>query len=233
MYGRIGTLRPLVAVLVVVLLAVGAGTEAPAGAGTGTALGAVVGVRARQAGLVVRVVGLGCGGIALGSGVVVPGGRVLTNRHVVAGADYVEVRRSDGVRIGARVESVGRDVDLAVLWAGAAVGPGVAPAGHLGRGQPVTVLGHPGGGPAERADGRVTARARFDEAGMRVDAAWVDAPVAPGSSGGPAFAGTGVVGVVFAREDHTGLAGVIDGDTAAAFLAGALPAEGTTSCAPD
>jgi S1-C subfamily serine protease len=211
------------------------GTESPAGALPGAAMGSAVGVRARQSSLVVRVVSLGCGGIALGSGVVVPGGRVLTNRHVVAGAEYVEVRRADGTRIGARVERVGRDVDLAVLWAGDGVGPGVAPAGRLGRGEPVTVLGHPGGGPAERADGQVTARASFDQAGMRSDAAWVDAPVAPGNSGGPAFAAaaTELVGVVFARENHTGLAGVIDGDTAAAFLAGALPADPAASCEGD
>src|SRR4051812_48367805 len=41
---------------------------------------------------VVRVVALGCGGWSFGSGVLMDGGRVLTNRHVVAGAFYVEVQ---------------------------------------------------------------------------------------------------------------------------------------------
>jgi S1-C subfamily serine protease len=224
--------RRLFVAIGVLLGTLAVGAEAPAAMPPGATLGAAVGVRARQSALVVRVVGLGCGGIALGSGVVVPGGRVLTNRHVVAGAEYVEVRRADGTRIGARVERVGRDVDLAVLWAGDGVGPGVAPAGRLGRGQAVTVLGHPGGGPAERSDGVVTARAWFDQVGMRSDAAWVDAAVTAGNSGGPAFAAerTDLVGVVFARETHTGLAGVIDGDTAATFLAGTVPSDPTSTC---
>ena len=136
-------------------------------------------VQAVESSLVVRVMSRGCGGIAFGSGVVVPGGRVLTNRHVVAGADYVEVRRFDGTRIGARIERVGRDVDLAVLWAGPAVGPGAQPAGRLEPHQTVTVLGHPAGGPAVRSVGPVTARARLDGRGLPGDAgAWVDARVA-------------------------------------------------------
>src|SRR5688572_19778603 len=130
--------RRLIVVTGVLVGTLAIGTEAPAAIPPGTTLGSAIGVRTRQEALVVRVLSLGCGGFALGSGVVVPGGRVLTNRHVVAGADYVEVRRADGGRVGARVERVGRDVDLAVLWAGDAVGPGVAPAGRLGRGQPVT-----------------------------------------------------------------------------------------------
>src|SRR4051794_30359030 len=204
-------------------------------------------VQARESSLVVRVTSLGCGGVAFGSGVVVPGGRVLTNRHVVAGADYVEVRRSDGTRIGARIERVGRDVDLAVLWAGPAVGPGAVPGGRLEPRQTVTVLGHPGGGPAVRSDGPVTARARLDGRGLPGDAgAWVDAAVAEGSSGGPVFrlgtglrgpeaanAGARLVGVVFALEHRTGLAGVIDGEVAARFLAGDLPADPTAGCERD
>jgi putative serine protease PepD len=227
--------------------------------------------RARESSLVVRVTSRGCGGIAFGSGVVVPGGRVLTNRHVVAGAANVEVRRSDGVRIGARIERVGRDVDLAVLWAGPAVGPGAAPGGRLEPHQTVTVLGHPGGGPAVRSAGPVTARARLDGRGLPGDAgAWVDAAVAEGSSGGPVFraeaglrgpnagdglsgpnagdglrgpnagdglrgpnAGARLVGVVFALEHRTGLAGVIDGDVAARFLAGDLPVDPAAGCEPD
>jgi S1-C subfamily serine protease len=179
----------------------------------------------------VRVVGLGCAGRSVGSGVVVGDGRVLTNRHVVAGAAYVEVQRVDGTRIGASVERVGETVDLAVLWAGDALGPGVVPAGRLAVHQPVTLLGHPRGGPAAGTSGPVTARATFDQPGMRAEAAWVDAEVSEGNSGGPAFDETGrLVGVVFARERHTGLAGVIDGDTAAAFLGGAGPSGDPAVC---
>jgi S1-C subfamily serine protease len=204
------------------------------GPAAGRVAGGATGLRGRQESLVVQVLSRGCGGIALGSGVVVPGGRVLTNRHVVAGADYVEVRREDGVRIGARIESVARDVDLALLWAGPLVGGGAEPRGRLRPRQAVSVLGHPGGGPAVRATGPVTARIGFDGDGTDAGVAWVDVAVAAGNSGGPAFAAGGdLVGVVFAREANTGLAGVIDGDTAATFLAGGLPAVGRTACEDD
>jgi S1-C subfamily serine protease len=229
----VARLRSLLHVLLVtgsVLVLVGGGARSRP-----LAAARMVGERQHQATLVVRVISLGCGGVAVGSGVVVPGGRVLTNRHVVAGADYVEVRRYDGVRIGARVERVGRDVDLAVLWVGAGAGPGAEPRGRLQPAQAVTVLGHPAGGRVVRAAGRVTARARVPGGAPEGTAAWVDVPVAAGNSGGPVFAALGgdLVGVVFALENRTGLAGVIDGDTAAHLLDGRLPALDRASCEVD
>jgi hypothetical protein len=216
--------RRIAAVVVAVLAALAAGVDLPAGAdppAPGREVAVAVRTWAGERAALVRVVALGCAGRSVGSGVVVGDGRVLTNRHVVAGAAYVEVQRADGTRVGAAVARVGAAVDLAVLWAGDGVGPGVAPAGRLAVHQPLTLLGHPRGGAAASAAGPVTARARFDQPGMRGDAAWVDADVSEGNSGGPAFDDAGrLVGVVFARETHTGLAGVIDGDTAAAFLAG-------------
>jgi S1-C subfamily serine protease len=219
--------------MVVLLTVVVGRADVPADPGGRLPVRAVAGgaEEAREDGLLVRVLSLGCGGIALGSGVVVPDGRVLTNRHVVAGADYVEVRRADGVRIGASIERVGRDVDLAVLWAGAGVGPGIEPRGRLLLRQGVSVLGHPAGGTAVRSAGVVTARVRVPGVGADGDvAAWVDAPVAEGSSGGPAFTAGELVGVVFAKERRTGLAGVIDGDTAAQLLAGDLPWVDRVAC---
>jgi S1-C subfamily serine protease len=213
--------RRRLGVVAAVALAVVAVGSVPADATVGRSVGDAIGTRTRQAGVVVRVLSLGCGGMALGSGVVVPGGRVLTNRHVVAGATYVEVRRFDGVRIGARIERIARDVDLALLWAGEAVGAGIEPRGRLRPDQPVSVLGHPAGGTAVRTAGTVTAR--IWSGGEPVGAAWVSAAVAPGSSGGPAFTGPELVGVVYALEQRTGLAGVIDGDTAAGLVAGTVP----------
>jgi hypothetical protein len=83
-------------------------------------------------------------------------------------------------------------------------------------------------------DGRVNARAGYDEPGMHGDIAFVDAAVAPGHSGGPVFTGDGdFAGLVFARESHTGLAGVIDGDTVAAFLDGDGRSGDPAACEPD
>ena len=51
-----------------------------------------------------------------GSGCVLPGGRVLTNAHVVADAAFIQVRKADDARkYDARLEFIGRDSELATL----------------------------------------------------------------------------------------------------------------------
>ena len=44
----------------------------------------------------VRVVVTGCGGVSYGSGVIITGGRVLTARHVVEGAESIRVENELG-----------------------------------------------------------------------------------------------------------------------------------------
>jgi S1-C subfamily serine protease len=186
---------------------------------------------------VVMIVAAGCGGVTIGSGVLVDGDRVLTNRHVVTGASSIEIRQG-AVRTGARVERVGADLDLAVLWVGSGPGnasPGAAsaPAGQLQPGAHVWVAGHPRGGALTVTEGPVNARVQVDTPGMRAETAWADAVAEPGNSGGGAFDISGrLVGIVYGREDHTGLVGIIDGDQAAAFLEGA-GASGNPSACPD
>ena len=200
----------------------------------GSSMGALLGRQQAQRLLAVRVVAIGCSGTSVGSGVIVPDGRVITNRHVVAGAVYVEVQRSDGRRIGAAIERVGADIDLATLWAGPAVGTGVVPGGRLDPGGSVQVLGHPLGGALVASAGRITARATYDNPGMRSPAAYIDALVAAGNSGGPAFDGAGrLVGVVFGIENNTKLAAAMDGDTVARFLAGEGRSGDPQACEPE
>jgi S1-C subfamily serine protease len=222
-----------IALLATALLAVG-GDLAPGRATTpvpGTAVGLASGRSLERQRLVVQVVAYGCSGLSQGSGVLAPGGRVLTNRHVVAGAAYAEVRTATGLRIGARIDAVGADLDLAVLWIGDGAGTSSAPAGHLDTGERLALAGYPYGRPYTVSVGPVTARHRFDQEGMRADGAFVDADVDVGSSGGAAFDGQNhVAGIVFAREQRTGLAAVIDGDTVTRFLAGDEPQGDPAAC---
>jgi hypothetical protein len=180
---------------------------------------------------VVEVLAFGCDGVSVGSGLLVGNDEVLTNRHVVAGAWYTEVRRSDGVRVGARVERVGADIDLAVLWIGDAGAVGVQPAGTLVPGASIWVVGHPHGGPLTVSPGHVEARTPVDVPNMHVVAAYADTAVDQGSSGGAAFDRSGrVVGIVFGREQHTGSALILDADMAAHFLAGDYLDGDPTAC---
>jgi S1-C subfamily serine protease len=223
-----------IALIVAAVLGVGGDLAQGRARTPGPAVGRAAGHLLERHRLVVQVVAQGCSGFSVGSGVVVPGGRVVTNRHVVAGADYAEVRTFDGRRIGARVDAVGAEIDLAVLWIGDVNGSSAAPVGHLARGEPLALVGYPYGRPFTVSVGPVTARHQFDRIGMRADTAFVDAEVDVGNSGGAAFdRDNRVAGIVFAREQRTGLAAVIDGDDVADFLEGRAPLGDPSVCEPE
>jgi len=53
---------------------------------------------------------------SLGSGVIVSaGGRVITNAHVIDGADAIEVKLADGTELSAKLVGIDKRSDLAVL----------------------------------------------------------------------------------------------------------------------
>ena len=149
-----------------------------------------------------------------GSGFLYQGQHVVTNQHVVAGAQTVSVQFSDGVWRSARV--VGADVytDLAVLRVDS-VPTGVDPlpvARDLPReGEPVAALGSPFGLRGTITHGIVSGINRSMEVGDGFsipDTVQTDAPINPGNSGGPLVAMDGtVVGVNRARGgDNVGFA---------------------------
>ncbi len=149
----------------------------------------------------------------IGTGVViVDSGIILTNLHVVAGAERVEVRFHDGFESEATVIGVRPEHDLAVLKA--ANIPDDLPAAtlrstaDLAPGDEVIAVGYPFGiGPSVSA-GVVSGLAREYRSpkGERVltNLIQFDAAVNPGNSGGPLVTADGeVVGIVTAILNPT------------------------------
>jgi serine protease Do len=151
---------------------------------------------------------------ANGAGVVLdPGGQVLTNFHVVSGADRITVTVG-GRSYPADLVGYNRRRDIAVIQLLGAAGLPAAPIGdsaQLAAGQPVVALGNANGsdGPLTRETGTVTGFGRTvnaedsltgskDELGGLFEFA---APVVAGDSGGPVVNGAGqVVGVTTAAS---------------------------------
>jgi S1-C subfamily serine protease len=157
----------------------------------------------------VRIVASGCRGTVYGSGVVVAGERVLTARHVVAGADRIVVETERGSRRVARTVVVDRDGRDAALLSVPGIGDGGAgievTLAEPERGDSVAVTGHPEGGRLHIDYTTVTtytAQPPLAANGTRVMI--VDDDFAEGMSGGPVTDGEGrVVGIAIGIEVNT------------------------------
>jgi serine protease Do len=126
----------------------------------------------------------------LGSGILIDHGRVVTNAHVIAGADKVRVQLADGRELPARVKGRDERLDLAVLEL---EGDGDLPAATLGSsgalrvGEYVVAIGNPFGLGFTVTMGVVSAKGRVIGAGPYDDFIQTDASINPGNSGGPLF----------------------------------------------
>jgi S1-C subfamily serine protease len=148
----------------------------------------------------VRVRNVGCGGVSTGSGFAVSEDVLVTNRHVVAGADTLQVSTYDGQDL--LVETAGAAVvaDLAIVHTRSELPAAVTLAeADPSVSDPIEVIGFPGGGRLTSSTGRVLG---FDEDPLNANAGQVivtDAVAEPGSSGSPMYNASGqVVGVVYA-----------------------------------
>jgi S1-C subfamily serine protease len=172
---------------------------------------AATSVRRRAQEVTVRIRALGCAELGVGSGFVLPGGVVVTNRHVLGQPRQVTVNTWDGQQLQADVAGVAIDSDLAILrLEGIAALPVAAlRTTPVERGEPVTVVGYPEGGPLTVTTGAVVGLVDGELLGEPADVIRFDAAIRPGNSGGPVLDADGrVVGVVFASEvaRGTGLA---------------------------
>jgi serine protease Do len=135
-----------------------------------------------------------------GSGVIIGAdGYILTNNHVVEGAQEVMVTLADQRELQAQV--VGRDpkTDLAVLKIDAGENLAAAKLGNsdqLKVGDWVLAIGNPFGLSQTVTSGIVSAKGRVIGAGPYDDFIQTDASINPGNSGGPLFNTAGeVVGI--------------------------------------
>ena len=130
---------------------------------------------------------------SLGSGVIIDPqkGYILTNNHVIAGADEITVRLDDGKEYKAEV--VGRDpkTDLALIRTKVALDVDAgAPLGDSDKvqiGEWVMAIGNPFGLERTVTVGILSAKGRVIGAGPYDDFLQTDAAINPGNSGGPLF----------------------------------------------
>jgi serine protease DegS len=125
---------------------------------------------------------------SLGSGVIVsPQGYVLTNNHVIAGADEIQVLLQDGRRARAEVVGVDKDTDLAVLRVKIDNLPTIAIGSteHLRVGDVALAIGNPYGVGQTVTMGIISATGRSHLGINRFeDFVQTDAAINPGNSGG-------------------------------------------------
>ena len=114
-------------------------------------------------------------------------GLIATNHHVVEGQSTMEVFLSDGRKISGEVVYGDENLDLALVKVSGENFPTLplADGSELAQGEPVVLIGNPGGGmPNTVTEGVISAIGRDPEGG---GGTWIqtDAAINPGNSGGP------------------------------------------------
>ncbi|AJE02127.1 DegQ family serine endoprotease [Geobacter pickeringii] len=137
---------------------------------------------------------------SLGSGVIISAeGYILTNNHVVAGADEITVRLSDGREFKGQVKGADEKLDLALVKIEAKDHLPVAQLGNSDEikvGEWVMAIGNPFGLSQTVTAGIVSATGRVIGSGPYDDFIQTDASINPGNSGGPLFSTAGkVIGI--------------------------------------
>ncbi len=164
-----------------------------------------------------------------GSGVVVSAeGYIVTNHHVIEGANAITVRLNNGIEFAASLVGSDQRSDIAVLWIDTAgYELTVATLGasfDLVVGEDILAIGNPMGSLGGTVtEGMISATARqINVSGSVMTLLQVSAPINPGNSGGGLFNMAGeLVGIVNAKitdEDIEGLGFAIPVDTAYAII---------------
>jgi len=128
---------------------------------------------------------------SLGTGFIISDdGYILTNDHVVDGADEIKVKLSDGRIFSGTVRGLDPKLDLALIKIEAGEQLPVARLGDSDRlriGEWVMAIGNPFGLEQTVTVGIVSAKGRVIGAGPYDDFIQTDASINPGNSGGPLF----------------------------------------------
>jgi serine protease Do len=126
---------------------------------------------------------------SLGSGFIISAeGDIVTNNHVVQGAERIRVRVASGEELDARVVGADETTDIALVHVKA---PAALPTLAFGDsdalqvGDWVLAIGNPFGLSQTATAGIVSAKGRFLGAGPYDDFIQTDASINPGNSGGP------------------------------------------------
>ena len=145
----------------------------------------------------------------LGSGVIIsPDGYILTNNHVVEGADEIEVTLTDSRRARATVIGTDPDTDLAILKVELDKLPVIVlgNSDQLAVGDQVLAIGNPFGVGQTVTSGIVSALGR-SQLGINTFENFIqtDAAINPGNSGGPLLNMKGeVIGITTAKNIFAG-----------------------------
>ncbi|MGI9017114.1 MAG: MarP family serine protease [Euzebya sp.] len=177
--------------------------------------GAVAAAAAAGTPSTVQVEALGCGGVSSGSGVVITPGVVVTNAHVVAGGEVINVRDSGGTHEAVAIH-IDPNLDLAVLSSPSTTAtPLPWTTTPADRGTNGATLGFPGG-QRELNVRPAAVRSREEALGRDIYGGGVtsrqiltlEATVRPGDSGGPFVNEQGqLAGLVFAASTADGTLG--------------------------
>lgn len=128
---------------------------------------------------------------SLGSGFIIDAsGYIVTNNHVIDGADEIDINLADGTVLPAKLIGHDEDVDLALLKVESRAALTPVPWANSDQaevGQWVVAIGNPFGLGGTVTAGIISARARDIGAGSYDDFIQTDAAINKGNSGGPLF----------------------------------------------
>jgi serine protease Do len=147
--------------------------------------------------------------LGLGSGVIVdPKGVILTNYHVVEGADFVDVRLPDGRKFSPQDIAGDKKTDLAIVRIRSDQPLPFLALGDSSKmevGDRVLAVGAPFGLAGSVTHGIISAKSRNLKLNMYEDFLQTDAAINPGNSGGPLVSLDGkVIGINSAIKSRSG-----------------------------
>jgi len=161
--------------------------------------------------MTVRIRNIRCTGLSTGTGFALDPFTIITNRHVLEGAETLEISTFDGRDLNVDLADVimSDDADIAIIRVNDQLNAYVnSRRGMLYQDEPVTVVGFPEGGQMTMTEGKVLGMTRDTANPEKGAVILTDAQVQPGSSGSPLLDADGnLIGVIYARtDDYQGLA---------------------------